>query len=169
MMHGVLNLFVACAQAYSGLVYEIAGPSDEFAQAARDANKHNTAYAFPTFVGFTHPPTASRLTLVKLHGTTPEDELQGLLGLLKTHRPIVFCEVGAASRVRALDTLRRRTTYMDVQLHPQVAVIGKAVDCELESPHHILVPFEKLATVGQLLRDAGYALRDEDGAEIPVT
>jgi FkbM family methyltransferase len=119
---------------------------------------------------FTQERHPGRVTLMKIDVESLEAEvLKGAHNILKTHRPIVFCEVLPQADVKALDTIRRRTNYVDVQLHPTHAVIGGEVAFAPESWNHMLVPFAKLATVGDLLRGCGLTLLDKEGEEIPAT
>jgi FkbM family methyltransferase len=114
-----------------------------------------------------HP---GRVSIMKIDVESMEaDVLRGAHKILKTHRPIVFCEVLPQAEIKALDTIRRRANYVDVQLHPTHAVVGGEIEFEPDSWNHMLVPFAKLADVAALLRACGLVLFDKYGEEIPAT
>lgn len=105
---------------------------------------------------FTRERGPGRVTLMKVDVESLEAEvLKGSIELLKTHRPLVFCEVLPKGDAKAIDAVKRSVRYVDIQLHPTRAVVGGEVSFDNDSWNHLLVPEEKQEPVVELLELCG--------------
>jgi FkbM family methyltransferase len=85
-----------------------------------------------------HP---GRSTVLKIDVESLESQvLAGARNVLKTHRPLVFCEVLPHGDARMIDRIRREVRYIDVRLHSSAAVVGEDVSFDPEGWNHLLVP-----------------------------
>ncbi|HVV38623.1 MAG TPA: FkbM family methyltransferase [Acidimicrobiales bacterium] len=112
-----------------------------------------------TLDAYDESASPGRATLLKIDVESMEASvLRGALRILKTHRPIVFCEVLPSGDAKAIDAIRQQVRYTDIRLHADAAFIGSDVSFDPAGWNHLLVPDEKLERVEPLLTRCGLTL-----------
>ncbi|HUR78704.1 MAG TPA: hypothetical protein VMZ22_12215 [Acidimicrobiales bacterium] len=175
------SVYAACVNAFPGVVYDI-GVGGYAAMAAANKHNTVVAFEGPatrqfrsqrrgrvfvepllvsdrrgdhtvTLDFFDEERHPGRSTVLRVAADAKEaDVLRGAVRILKTHRPLVFCDVTAGTDAAAIERLRRQIRYFDIRLDDGVVEVGNDVDVDPDAPHHLLVPNEKLDRVLELVR-----------------